>query len=83
MFGIAGPAVLGCTSVLFFAYAAKLEEQPRWLWAGLSFGLWMLCWVALDGGVALILLGQALLFAAMWAFLVLRARKREETGIRR
>jgi hypothetical protein len=83
MYGVAAPAVLGCTSVLLFAFAAKQEDLPRWLWAGLSFGLWILCWVVLDGGVGLILLGQALLFAAMWVYLVLRARKRERTGIRR
>ena len=82
MFGVAAPAVLGCTSVLLFAYAAKQEDLPRWLWGGLSFGIWMLCWVALDGGVALILLGQVLLFAAMWAYLLLRARKHDGTGIR-
>lgn len=74
--GIALEAALGVVSAALFVFAAKQEHLPRWLWGGLSLALWLLCWVVLGGGVLLILLGQAVLFAAMWVYLLRRADRR-------
>jgi hypothetical protein len=70
------PAVLGATCVGLFVFAAKQEHLPRWLWGGLSLALWLLCWQVVGGGVLLILLGQAVLFAAMWVYLLRKAERR-------
>lgn len=74
--GVALEAALGVVSVALFVFAAKQENVPQWLWGGISLALWLLCWVVLGGGVLLILLGQGVLFAAMWAYLLRRARPR-------
>lgn len=83
MRGLFLQGVLGVVCTALFAYAAREEQEPQWLWGGLSLVLWLLCWLVLGGGVLLTLTGQGALFAAMWAYLVLRARQREGTGIRR
>ena len=72
--GIVLEAALGVVSAALFAFAAKQEGEPRWLWSGLSVALWLLCWVVLGGGAGLILLGQVALYAAMWVYLARNAR---------
>jgi hypothetical protein len=83
MTGLALQAILGSSCVALFVFAAEQEEEPRWLWGGLSLGIWLLCWLGFEGGIGLTLLGQVVLFAAMWAWLLFRPRGRAGGRVRR
>ena len=50
--------LLGVVCILLFDHAAKHEHEPRWLWAGASAALWVVCWKTLGGGIPLVLAGQ-------------------------
>ena len=67
--------VLGSTCIALFAFAARMEGESRWLWGGASLGVWVLTLYLSGGGILATLVGQAVLYAIMFARLEMRHRK--------
>jgi hypothetical protein len=77
MMGVLLQCVLGSTCVALFAFAARQEREPEWLWGGASGAVWLITWLALGGGILLVLGGQVALYAAM---AVLLGRRKARDG---
>ena len=83
MMGLVLECVAGSTCVALFAYAATLEDEPAILWGALSLATWLVGWLALGGGLVVLLLGQGVLYGAMAVVLAWKARRRGGSRIHR
>ena len=68
--------VLLIVSIVFYYKAAEIDDAPRWLWMGLSAGIYLLTWQVLHWGFIGCLVGQAGLFLGIAVYRVLQEQIR-------
>ncbi len=64
--------VLLIVALVFYYKVADIEDAPRWLWMGLSAGVYLFTWQVLHWGFIGCLLGQVGLFLGIAMYRVLR-----------